>query len=159
KDFSFDSDLEYGIERKTKLVIHKGDEIRKKDHWMYGLYNVNGSEEIDANNHYYPLELVYETIGYAVISDAEKQNYFIYSEDYLKDNSDWKSVEKLQNWFTSFGELFSENAKLRYDENEDILYFENETESVGIPVAAFDENAYVRVSDAVEAFKKVANLL
>jgi hypothetical protein len=158
KDFSFDSDLEYGIVRKTKLEIYKGDEIRKKNHWMYGLSNVNGSEEIDANNLYVPLEVVYETIGYAVISDAEKQNYFIYSEDYLKENPDWKSVDKLRNMFTLLGNLSGKNATLRYDDNEDILYFESEAESVGVPAAAFGENAYVRVADAIEAYKKIANI-
>jgi glutathione synthase/RimK-type ligase-like ATP-grasp enzyme len=107
-------------------------------------------------SYYIPLQLTYEALGYAVITDDEKQNYFIYSEDNLRENPNWKSIEKMQGIFAALGKLTGNVVTLRYEENEKCLYFENEAESIGIP-AAFSENAYVRVSDAVEAYKKLAN--
>jgi hypothetical protein len=168
ENYSFhDNKGEYDMEKSHRQrIIHDGvsllpDSVSRllpeENYWVYEYGDINDWRNIEKSSYYTPLKLTYEAIGCAVISDDEKQNYFIYSQDYLEESPNWKSIEKMQGIFAALGKLTGKTVTLRYDENEKCLYFENEAESVGITAAAFDENAYVRVSDATEAYKKLAN--
>jgi hypothetical protein len=143
---------------KDGVLINTKNTPKYEDGFIFYYYYENG-KDLDLNNssYYLPLHYTSEALGYAVMNDAEKKNYFIYSEDYLEENLSWKSIEKMQGIFAALGKLTGKNVTLRYDENDKSLYFENETETVGVPAAAFTENAYVRLSDAMEAYKKIAN--
>ncbi|MDR1688114.1 MAG: hypothetical protein LBS21_05825 [Clostridiales bacterium] len=167
-DYLFhDNKGEYDMEKSHRQrIIYDGvsllpgsevPELPEENHWAYDYGDINDWRNGEKSSHYIPLKLTYEAIGCAVINDDEKQNYFIYSEDYLRENPNWKSIEKMQGIFAALSKLTGKKVTLRYDENEKCLYFENEAESIGITAVAFDENAYVRVSDATEAYKKLAN--
>jgi hypothetical protein len=165
EDFSYyDDGIAYDIRSNRRMELVKNDVLLHPDspflmqkYKIYERFNANDKNNYDFTSYYIPLQLTYEALGYAVMNDAEKQNYFIYSEDYLKESPNWKSIEKMQNIFAALGKLTGKNVTLRYDENEKILFFENEAESVGVATAAFVENSYVRVTDAMDAYKRIAN--
>ncbi|MDR1690081.1 MAG: hypothetical protein LBS21_15980, partial [Clostridiales bacterium] len=60
-------------------------------------------------------------------------------------------------WYVTLGKLTGKDVTLRYDEDERKLYFENEAQSIGVTSAAFGENAYVRVNDAMSAYKNITD--
>jgi hypothetical protein len=163
KEFLHHDDIDYDIAKKTVLeIISNGEELYpdgvNKDNrlWMYEYFDVNNRENFETNSYYVPLKLTYETAGYAVISDDEKQNYFIYSEEYIKENPDWKTVDKMQNIFSALAKFTGKNVTVKYDENEKKLFFENESVTDSVEAAAFGKNAYVRISDAVNVYKKIS---
>ncbi|MDR1689721.1 MAG: hypothetical protein LBS21_14100 [Clostridiales bacterium] len=144
--------------KKDNVLLNTENTPKYEDGFKFFYYYENGKDlDLKNSSYYLPLHYTSEALGYAVINDAEKKNYFIYSEDYLEENLNWKSIEKMQGIFAALGKLTGNNVTLRYDENDKSLYFENEAETVGVPAAAFSEKAFVRLTDAMSAYKKIAN--
>jgi hypothetical protein len=106
--FYHDDDIVYELRTHRRMELEKNDVLLHPDssflmqkYKIYERFNANDEHNYDFASYYIPLQLTYEALGFAVISDAEKQNYFIYSEDYLIESPNWKSIEKTQNIFAA----------------------------------------------------------
>jgi hypothetical protein len=63
----------------------------------------------------------------------------------------------MQNIFSALANFTEKNVTVKYDENEKKLFFENESVTYSVEAAAFGKNAYVRISDAVNVYKKISD--